>query len=58
MNNIALAKKLYNTHNLTDEELHSLIENNDPESDEALAEYGHMTAQKYSGKRIFLWGII
>ncbi len=58
MNNIALAEKLYNTHNLTDEELHSLIENNDPASDEALTEYGRMTAQKYYGKRIFLRGLI
>lgn len=58
MNNIALAEKLYNTHNLTDEELLSLIENTDPAADKALAEYGRMTAQKYYGKRVFLRGLI
>lgn len=58
MNNIALAEKLYNTHNLTDEELLSLIENIDPAADKALAEYGRMTAQKYYGKRVFLRGLI
>lgn len=51
-----LVEKLYNTGNLTDSELKTLIESND--GSECLAEYADKVRRKYYGKKVFLRGLI
>ena len=53
-----LAEKLYITGNLSDSELKTLIETQDPETSELLRKYADEVRQKYYGKKVFLRGLI
>ncbi|MBP3760393.1 MAG: [FeFe] hydrogenase H-cluster radical SAM maturase HydE [Ruminococcus sp.] len=55
---LELVGKLYETHNLTDEELISLINSDDSEVSELLRQRADETRQKYYGKKVFLRGLI
>ena len=55
---LELVGKLYETHNLTDGELISLINSNDSEVSELLRQRADETRQKYYGKKVFLRGLI
>jgi len=55
---LELVGKLYETHDLTDEELISLINSNDSEVSELLRQRADETRQKYYGKKVFLRGLI
>ena len=53
-----LAEKLYNTGDLSDSELKTLIETDDSETAELLRRYADETRQKSYGKKVFLRGLI
>lgn len=53
-----LAKKLYNTGDLSNSELKTLIETDDSETAELLRRYADETRQKSYGKKVFLRGLI
>ena len=55
---LELVGKLYETHDLTDEELISLINSDDSEVSELLRQRADETRQKYYGKKVFLRGLI
>ena len=55
---LSLVEKLYETHDLTDEELINLIKSEDSEVSEFLREKADETRQKYYGKKVFLRGLI
>lgn len=55
---LELVGKLYETHDLTDEELISLINSNDSEVSELLRQRADETRQEYYGKKVFLRGLI
>ena len=55
---LSLVEKLYETHDLTDEELINLIKSEDSEVSEFLREKADKTRQKYYGKKVFLRGLI
>ena len=55
---LELVGKLYETHNLTDGELISLINSDDSEVSELLRQRADETRQKYYGKKVFLRGLI
>lgn len=55
---LELVGKLYETHNLTDEELINLINSDDSEVSELLRQRADETRQKYYGKKVFLRGLI
>ena len=54
---LELVGKLYETHDLTDEELISLINSDDSEVSELLRQRADETRQKYYGKKVFLRGL-
>lgn len=58
MDIINLVKKLYNTGNLTDAELKSLIECEDNSALLEIQRLAQATAEKYYGKRVFIRGLI
>ena len=55
---LELVGKLYETHDLTDEELISLINSDDSEVSELLRQRADETRQEYYGKKVFLRGLI
>ena len=55
---LGIVGKLYETHDLTDEELISLINSDDSEVSELLRQRADETRQKYYGKKVFLRGLI
>ena len=55
---VELVEKLYNTGNLTDEELKQLIETDDSTAAELLRKYADEVRRKYYGEKVFLRGLI
>ncbi len=55
---VELVEKLYNTGNLTDEELKQLIKTDDNTSAELLRKYADEVRRKYYGEKVFLRGLI
>lgn len=55
---LGIVGKLYETHDLTDEELISLINSDDSEVSELLRQRADETRQEYYGKKVFLRGLI
>ena len=53
-----LVQKLFETRNLSDNELISLIENSDPDTSSELADRADSVRKKYYGKKVFLRGLI